>query len=203
MQEEVEQKMVIVVEGVAKMTPRVFAKVLRAAVKLGKGTAKLGWKGIKLPFTLHKRSVNKVRHGKMSVRQLARKDHGITDIEVNDENIGSFKKIAKKYGIDFALKKVKDEDKYLVFFKGADTDTMNRAYQEYMTKQAAKRTKQHDRQSKRTARTQNKAQTKAQRKTRRRSRKRRPSLLGRLDAKKREVSDRQRERQRAPQELSR
>ena len=203
MQEEVEQKMVIVVEGVAKMTPRIFGKVLRAAVKLGKGTVKLGWKGVKLPFTLHKRSVSKLRHGKMTVKQLARNDHGITDIEVNDENIGSFKKIAKKYGIDFALKKVKDEDKFLVFFKGVDHDTMQLAYQEYMTKQAAKSTKRHERQSKRDARTQNKAQKKVQRKTRRRSRKRRPSLLGRLDAKKQEVSDRQRERQRAPQELSR
>ena len=38
----------------------------------------------------------------MTVKQLAAKDKGLQSIEVTDQNIGSFNRIARKYGIDFA-----------------------------------------------------------------------------------------------------
>ena len=40
-----------------------------------------------------------------------------------DSNIKAFESTAKKYNIDFSLKKVKGEQtRYLVFFKGRDAD---------------------------------------------------------------------------------
>lgn len=45
----------------------------------------------------------------MTVKQLAAKDKGLQSIEVTDQNIGSFNRIARKYGIDFAPFKVKGE----------------------------------------------------------------------------------------------
>ena len=55
-----------------------------------------------------------VPHGKQSVRQHA------------------FERIARKYGVDFAVKRAKsDETKYLVFFKARDADAMTAAFQEY------------------------------------------------------------------------
>ena len=44
-------------------------------------------------------------------------------------------KNAKKYNIDFSLKKVKGEQtRYLVFFKGRDADVMTAAFQEFSAK---------------------------------------------------------------------
>ena len=77
-------------------------------------------------------------HGKMTVKELAAKDKGMQSIEVNDSNIGSFTRIARKYGIDFAPYKVKGEKKYLIFFKAPDTDAMTAAFTEYTQKEVKK-----------------------------------------------------------------
>ena len=46
------------------------------------------------------------------------------------DNIKDFEGTAKKYGIDFALKKDISENppRYLVFFKGRDADVMEAAF---------------------------------------------------------------------------
>ena len=74
----------------------------------------------------------------MTVKELAAKDKGMQSIEVNDSNIGSFNRIARKYGIDFAPFKVKGENRYLVFFKAPDADAMTAAFTEYTQKQIRK-----------------------------------------------------------------
>ena len=131
MQEEVENKVVIVVTNCSKLTARelrqAMSKVLAA------------WKQRK---TIHRQkgtSENKEKtHGKMTVKELAAQDRGMQSIEVNDSNIGSFSRIARKYGIDFAPYKVKGERKYLVFFKAPDTDAMTAAFTEYTQKEVRK-----------------------------------------------------------------
>ena len=54
------------------------------------------------------------------------------------QNIGSFNRIARKYGIDFAPFKVKGEKRYMVFFKAPDADAMTAAFKEYTAKQVRK-----------------------------------------------------------------
>lgn len=246
MQEEAEHKMVLVVEGVAKLTPRLLAKAMKQALKLGKGTVKLGWKGAKLPVRLYKHNLNKERHGKMTVKQLSRQNRGgvMSEIEVKDTEAGirKFVPIAKKYGIDFAIRKVKPlsnsenadsaakqaaegepeakKFNYLIFFKGADEETVLRAFQEYNDKYDPKKSQeqnkeetqepgkkpeqgQHARDGKTQPQKQSKANPQAKKRTKSRAREKRPSLLKRLEQKKREVDDHRREIQRAPQELSR
>ena len=82
-------------------------------------------------------------HGKMTVKKLAAQNRGLQSVEVSDQNVGSFKKIARKYGIDFAPYKAKGQDRYLVFFKAQDADAMTAAFKEY----TAKTVKQHSRPS--------------------------------------------------------
>lgn len=55
------------------------------------------------------------------------------DIVVTDNNIKSFDRVARKYGIDYSLKKAEKEGKteYLVFFKAKDVDVMTAAFKEY------------------------------------------------------------------------
>ena len=53
--------------------------------------------------------------------------------EITDQNIRAFSATAKKYGIDFALKKDTSGEipHYLVFFKGRDADVITAAFREF------------------------------------------------------------------------
>ena len=58
----------------------------------------------------------------------------MTNIEITDNNIKSFDRIARKYGIDYSLKRAIDGEnnrKYYVFFKAKDVDVMTAAFKEY------------------------------------------------------------------------
>ena len=51
-----------------------------------------------------------------------------------DSNIKSFERVARKYNVDFAVKKDKtmEPPKYLVFFKGKDADVIAQAFKEFV-----------------------------------------------------------------------
>ena len=55
---------------------------------------------------------------------------------VHSINIKAFESTAKKYGIDFALKKDATESppRYLVYFKGRDADVLTVAFKEFSAK---------------------------------------------------------------------
>ena len=74
--------------------------------------------------------------GKQSVKQLVGQNQGVSNIEITDKNIKDFERIARKYGVDFALKKDKTGDipKYLVFFKARDADALTAGFKEYTAK---------------------------------------------------------------------
>ena len=76
----------------------------------------------------------KIHHGKQTVKQLVKQGQGVQNIEITDRNIKSFEHVAKKYGVDFALKKDTANGKYLVFFKARDADALNAAFAEYTAK---------------------------------------------------------------------
>lgn len=75
-----------------------------------------------------------IHHGKQTVKQLVRQDAGIQNIEITDKNIRSFERVARKYGVDYALKKDPGAGRYLVFFKARDADALNAAFAEYTAK---------------------------------------------------------------------
>lgn len=74
--------------------------------------------------------------GKQSVKQLIGQGQGVSNIEINDPGIREFERIARKYGVDFAVKKDRSVSppKYLVFFKGKDADALTAAFSEYTNK---------------------------------------------------------------------
>lgn len=61
---------------------------------------------------------------------------GVSNIEITKDNIKAFESTAKKYSIDFALKKGATETppRYLVFFKGRDADALTAAFKEFSAK---------------------------------------------------------------------
>ena len=74
--------------------------------------------------------------GKQSVKQLVEQGQGVSNIEITDGNIKSFERVARKYGVDYALKKdaSKTVPRYLVFFKARDADALTAAFKEFTTK---------------------------------------------------------------------
>ena len=67
---------------------------------------------------------NRCKRGKQSIKSLQQSGAQLTNIVVTDNNIKSFDRVARKYGIDYSLKKAEKEGKteYLVFFKAKDVD---------------------------------------------------------------------------------
>ena len=78
--------------------------------------------------------------GKQSVKQLAKDGAKLENIETKDGNTRAFKRIARKYGLKYAVRKDVSETppKYLVFFKSRDIDSMTAAFNEFCAKQRGK-----------------------------------------------------------------
>lgn len=127
MQEEVENKTIALAINGGKLSVR----ILKAAI-------------LKALAEIEKQSKNKdspkIPHGKQSVKELAGQNQGLSNIEVTNKNIKSFERVARKYGVDFAIKKDKSvtPPKYLVFFKGRDTDAITSAFTEFTAKTVKK-----------------------------------------------------------------
>lgn len=115
MQEEVSRKTIALVIKTSKMTEQALEKAIRL-------------------YLQHKRNKSDKIRGKIPLKKLIGQNVGATSIEINDGNIKSFQKVARKYKVDFSLKKDKtvDPPKYLVFFKARDTDVIAQAFKEYV-----------------------------------------------------------------------
>lgn len=137
MQEEVNQKTVALVVNTTKMT----ASVLKRAIE--RKLQEDGQKRSRKRSEHQASRQNKKLHGKMSVKQLVSSGSGVSNIEITDRNIKSFERIARKYGIDFSLKKDKSREppRYIVFFRGKDTDVVNQAFKEYVAGQTKSKSK--------------------------------------------------------------
>ena len=74
--------------------------------------------------------------GKQSVKKLIGQNQGVSSIELADGSIRDFEHVARKYGVDFAIRKDKSGEKprYLVFFKARDADALTAALKEYAGK---------------------------------------------------------------------
>lgn len=115
MQDEVRDKSVALVIQTGKTGGRITADLLKWAMRR---------------YLEH----SKAPHGKQTVKQLVRQGAGVQNIEITDKNIKSFEHVARKYGVDFALKKDTENGRYLVFFKSRDADALNAAFAEYTAK---------------------------------------------------------------------
>ena len=118
MQEEVTGKAVALIIDGAKMSEQVLEKTLKKFLEAQKN---------KSP---------KTHRGKQTLKQLAGQNAGLANIEISDKNIKAFTHVAKKYHVDFALKKdtTADHPRYLVFFKSRDADAITAAFQEFASR---------------------------------------------------------------------
>ena len=101
----------------------------------GKGSCKdgAGEKTAGTETAQQKEKEDKTYKGKQSLDKLMKQNVQLSNIEITDGNIKSFERVAKKYSIDFSLKKdvTADPPRYYVFFKARDADVMTAAFKEY------------------------------------------------------------------------
>ena len=118
MQEEVTGKSVALIIDGARMSEQVLEKALQKFLEAQKN---------KSP---------KMHRGKQTLKQLAGQNAGLANIEISDKNIKAFTHVAKKYHVDFALKKdtTAEQPRYLVFFKSRDADAITAAFQEFVSR---------------------------------------------------------------------
>ena len=121
------------------MQDEVNEKTIALSIKATKLTAKLLQAVLKRLLAQAKKELEKQaapKKGQQTIRQLMKHNTGVSNIEITDDNIKAFSDTAKKYGIDFALKKDATETppRYLVFFKGRDADVLTAAFKEFSAK---------------------------------------------------------------------
>ena len=121
MQEEVTGKSVALIISSAKMTEQVLDRAIRAY--------------------LDRKKQPKIYRGKQTLKQLASQNAGLSNIEITEKNIRCFTQTAKKYHVDFALKKdaASEQPRYLVFFKSRDADAITAAFQEFTARKLHKK----------------------------------------------------------------
>ncbi len=117
MQEEVENKVVNLAITTTRLTLRTIINGLRTYIH----------------YRNHKKMHDPNKHGKQTVKQLIKQGQGATSMVIGNESLRSFERIAKRYGVDYAVTKDKSVDppNYVVFFKARDADALQLIVDEY------------------------------------------------------------------------
>ena len=124
MQEQVNEKTVALAVRAAKLTGRLLAKAMREFMKKAQAP-------------------NLATHGKQSIKSLTKQGASLSSIEITGDNIGSFRRVARKYNVDFSLKRDDSASppKWIVFFRAKDADALTAAFKEYSSIQLKQKTR--------------------------------------------------------------
>ena len=134
------------------MQEEIEEKTVRLAITSTKLSIRAIMAGVRL-YMRHRAnkrldSIDAHIQGKQSIDELVKQNQGVTSMEIGDKGIKTFERIAKKYGVDFAITKDKSQKPpvYTAFFKARDTDAIQAVLDQY-TKKIVKKTKERERPS--------------------------------------------------------
>lgn len=119
------------------MQEEIENRTVNLAISTGRLSARAIEVGVRAYLEHHNRrkvtKASEIPHGKQTVKQLVGQNQGVSTMEINDKNIKVFQRIAKKYGVDFAVQKDKSAvtSNYLVFFKARDADALDAVLKDY------------------------------------------------------------------------
>lgn len=123
-QEDINHKQVALIQKGGKVTWALILKAIKAYQQHQK----------------NKQHNPKIPQGKMTVKELAKKGHGMTALDLNNTDFKNFDKVMKKYGVDYAVMtdKKTSPPTHTIFFNGKDADAINKAFAE-LTKDITKK----------------------------------------------------------------
>lgn len=127
MQEEISQRSVTLIVQTGKMTGKVFLQAIQKYLDILKQQREL---------KARDKQLHPAYQGRMTIRQLMKERSGLSNIEIHDEHIHDFERIARRYGIEYAIKKERNREAphYLIFFRSRDTDVLQTAFNEFVKK---------------------------------------------------------------------
>ena len=133
MQDEVNEKTVSLCIRGGKITAQLLKAAMRKALAQMEQEKAKQKQQSKVQKQQDDKTNDKSYRGKQTMEKLMRQNVQLSNIEITDGNIKSFERVAKKYSIDFSLKKDVNADppRYYVFFKARDADVMTAAFKEY------------------------------------------------------------------------
>ena len=120
MQSYTNERSVAISIKAAKLTARLLAKSMQAFLQKSKSSSE--------------------KHGEQSIKSLTKSGAVLESVEIpGDSDIGSFKKTARKYNINFHVKKDDAANtgdgtsvpSWIVFFKAKDAKSMDMAFKEF------------------------------------------------------------------------
>ena len=118
------------------MQEEFYRKIIALSIKTGKLTAQVLQAALKKYLQHRAKGKTTLHHGQQSLKQLKKHGAALSNIEITDANIGLFRPCAKKYGVDFTLRKdaTTQPPHYIVIFKAKDADNMEQAFKEFTAK---------------------------------------------------------------------
>ena len=129
MQEEVENRTVNLAISTTKLTFRTIVNGYNAWKRHHQ--AKAAQKSAQMPL------------GKQSIKELIGQNQGVSSIPIEKTDLKGFEQVARKYGVDYAIHRDKSVSppKYVIFFKGRDSEAINAAFTEYSAGQIQRESK--------------------------------------------------------------
>lgn len=118
------------------MQEEVTQKTIAFSIKSAKVTAQVLQAAARKFLEAKNKGKTKLHHGQQSLKQLKKHGAALSNIEITDANIGLFKPCAKKYDIDFTLRKDRTTHppRYIVIFKSKQADNLEQAFKEFTAK---------------------------------------------------------------------
>lgn len=133
MQEDIENKSVTLIVNSSKLTARTLASAFTKFMRYSKGKI---------------REHQDVKpQGKQTVKELIAQNQGVEKTELADrEEVRNFHRIAKQYGVDYAIKKgvsAEGKPRYILFFKAKDRSAIDQAMAAYTADYLKKHKREH------------------------------------------------------------
>ena len=120
-------------------------KIVALSFRAARVSSNVLVKILKKFLDMQKNSKPTVIRGKQSLKKLIRGNDNasVTNIDITDQNIKAFEKTARKYGIDYSLKKDSSVEppKYTIFFRAKDSEIMTTAFKEFINRESSKKEK--------------------------------------------------------------
>jgi len=106
--------------------------VVKLAEGLGKGTAKITSKTLLAISKKLATNYNESHKGKkISFGKLIRQGGGFETVKIDNSNIGRFKHSARKFGVEFSIKRDKQNGDRYICFKARDKDAISQAIEDF------------------------------------------------------------------------
>ena len=137
MQEDLENKSVTLIINSSKLTARTLATAFMKLLRYSRNKLK----------EHHEEKQDVKPQGKQTIKELISQNQGVEKTELADkEEVKTFDRIAKQYGVDYAIKKgysPEGKKRYILFFKARDRSAIDQAMSVYAAKYMKKHHREH------------------------------------------------------------